>query len=145
MSSAHPCPSIAYTQWLQPPNQSFDLLPDGLGYHQQWSYFSRPRNIHTQIMALNNLRNHAWGHHHHPYYLSNAHINSADVASHFSRSETDGFPSTDSVFHPFVFSLRESCLFIYLWYANLCIHSNNMTSNCHIYYLWLIRGICILE
>ncbi|KAG6536123.1 E3 ubiquitin-protein ligase RFI2-like [Zingiber officinale] len=108
MSSTHPCPFIAHTQWLQPPpnHSTFDLQPDGLGYHQQWSYFSRPRDTHTRIAALNNLRNHAWGHHHHPYYPPNAHINSADLASHFSRSETDGFPSADSVFPPFVFSHR---------------------------------------
>ncbi|KAG6516772.1 E3 ubiquitin-protein ligase RFI2-like [Zingiber officinale] len=92
MSSPHPHPFVTYTQLPQPSssNQSFEAMLDGSGYHQQWSYFSRPRDIHAHMIAESNR--------HHPSYLFNTH----DPASHFSRINTDGLPAADSVFHPFV-------------------------------------------
>lgn len=96
MSSPHPCPFIAYTQLPQPSssNQSFETMLDGSVHHQQWSYFSRPRDIHTHMIAASNR--------HRPSYSFNTHISLADPASHFSRRDTDALPAGDSVFHPFV-------------------------------------------
>ncbi|XP_074580529.1 E3 ubiquitin-protein ligase IPI1-like isoform X2 [Curcuma longa] len=93
-SSAAP----SYTQLPQPSssNQSFEAMLDGPGYHQQWSYFSRPRDIHAHMIAASNR--------HHPSYSFNSHVNLADPASHFSRIDTDGLPAADSVFHPLVLS-----------------------------------------
>ncbi|XP_074557910.1 E3 ubiquitin-protein ligase IPI1-like [Curcuma longa] len=104
MPSSHSCPFVAYMQPPQPSssNQSFETIPDGPGYHQQWSYFSRPRDIHTHMMAASNLPYRGWEHRHHPSYVLNAHVNLADPASHFSRLDADGLPTADSLFHPFV-------------------------------------------